>query len=215
MHMNRTIVLTVSLALLGVVAQADAQGRYNRGQSRTEIARAQGVPPGQLPPANLCRVWYENRAPGRQPSPTNCRNAEAVASRDRNARVIYGEGAYDARYGYGYGNGTYDDRSRQYPDYDRGVERNGRVRDPRYGDPRYNDRLEYSPAFQQGYRDGLDKGREDANDRDRFDPNRHGWYRSADRGYDDDYGSKSQYQTRYREGFQSGYSEGYRVYTRR
>ena len=203
-------ITTVGLATLTLSSTVDAQGR-GRGQSRQDVARAQGVPPGQLPPANLCRVWYENRAPGRQPGPTNCRTAESVASRDGNARVVYGEGAYDARYGYG----TYDDRYRQYPDYDRGVERTGRVRDPRYGDPRYNDRLEYSPAFQQGYRDGLDKGREDANDRDRFDPNRHGWYRSANRGYDDDYGSQAQYQTRYREGFQAGYTEGYRVYSRR
>jgi hypothetical protein len=206
--MIRTTIAIVALATLGLSAQTEAQGRGNRGLSRNEIARAQGVPPGQLPPANLCRVWYENRAPGRQPGPTDCRNAEVVASRDRNARVVYGEGAYDPRYAYN------NDRYGQYPDYDRGVERNGRVRDPRYDD-RYNNRLEYSPAFQQGYRDGLDKGREDANDRDRFDPNRHSWYRSANRGYDDDYGTRAEYQQRYREGFQSGYSEGYRVYTRR
>ena len=209
--MSRTASFIVAIATACLATQAEAQGRYNRGQSRNEIARAQGIPPGQMPPANLCRVWYENRAPGRQPGPTNCRTAESVASRDRNARVIYGEGSYDARSAYG----TYDDRYGQYPDYDRGVERRGQVRDPRYGDPRVNDRLEYSPAFQQGYRDGLDKGREDGNERERFDPNRHSWYRSADRGYDDDYGSRSQYQVRYREGFQSGYSEGFRVYTRR
>ena len=109
--MSRTASFIVAIATACLATQADAQGRYNRGQSRNEIARAQGIPPGQMPPANLCRVWYENRAPGRQPGPTNCRTAESVASRDRNARVIYGEGSYDARSGYG----TYDDRYRHTP----------------------------------------------------------------------------------------------------
>ena len=141
-------------------------------------------------------------------------------SRNRDARVIYGENAYDTGYYGGYRNDPYYDRNDPYgyTDNGRAVPRDGRVRDPRYGttDPYYSGRSGYgSQAYQQGYRDGLDKGREDANDRDRFDPNRHGWYRSADRGYDNDYGTKSQYQIRYREGFQAGYSEGYRVYTRR
>ena len=140
-----------------------------------------------------------------------------MASRERNARVVYGEDVYwAARDGngvapwYGYGN-------------DSAIRRDGRVRDPRisggtvdgggygYGRDVY---VRNAPAFQNGYRDGLDKGREDAKDGDRFDTNRHSWYRSANRGYDDDYGSRSEYQSRYRQGFEDGYAEGFRVYTR-
>jgi hypothetical protein len=220
--MKRTLWIIAAAALVvTLVPTTDvmAQGRSNRGQSRNDIARAQGVPPGQLPPAQLCRVWYSDRAPGRQPSVTSCQTAESIAARDRRARVIYGEDAYYTRYGYG--NDPYDNRYPDrygYPENDRGVYR-GRDRDPRIAggtyDPYSRDRGAYSPAYDRGYRDGLEKGREDGNDRDRFDPNRHGWYRSADRGYDNDYGSRDNYRIRYREGFEAGYAEGYRVYSRR
>lgn len=218
--MGRTIMVMVACAMLGAATQVEAQGRGNQnrqnGQTRQQIARAQGVPPGQLPPANLCRVWYDNRPNGRQPAATSCRQAEVSAARDRDARVIYGVDTYN---GDGYGN----NRDRRYPgDWeretgDRGVYRvPGRNRDPRAGtDPSY-DRSRYTtPAFQNGYRDGLQKGREDVNDNDRYDTSRHSWYRSATRGYEDEYGTRAAYQARYREGFEAGYSEGYRTYSRR
>jgi hypothetical protein len=217
--MVRTTVVIVALAMLGATTEVGAQGRGNRNrqspQTRQEIARAQGVPPGQLPPANLCRVWYDNRSNGRQPAATNCRQAEVIASRDRNARVIYGESVYYDSGRYGYGN----DRDIRYPrdTDDRGVYRvPGRNRDPRNtNDPSY-DRSRYTtPAFQNGYRDGLQKGREDGDDNDRYDASRHSWYRSATRGYEDEYGTRAAYQARYREGFEAGYAEGYRTYSRR
>jgi hypothetical protein len=218
--MRTIIAFTVALATVGVAAHAEGQGRSNRGSSRNEIARAQGVPPGQMPPSNLCRVWYSDRSPGRQPAATDCRTAELTVSRNRNARVIYGENAYDDRYYGGYRNDPYYGRndSYGYPDNGRAVPRDGRVRDPRYGtnDPYYSGRSVYgSEAYQQGYRDGLEKGREDGNRNNRYDVNRHSWYRSATRGYDDDYGTRAEYQVRYRDGFESGYSEGFRVYSRR
>ena len=46
-------------------------------------------------------------------------------------------------------------------------------------------------------------------DRDRYDPARHGWYRSADRGYNSRYGSREDYRSEYREGFLAGYEEAY------
>lgn len=215
--MLRTTVVMLTMAMLGAATQVDAQGRGNRqgrGMTRQEIARAQGVPPGHLPPAGMCRVWYDNRPNGRQPSATNCRQAEIIAARDRNARVVYGENVYG---GYGT-NGNM-----RYPDDwergtgDRGVYRvPGRNRAP--GNDPYDDyeRSRYTtPAFQNGYRDGLTKGREDADDNDRYDPNRHGWYRSATRGYENEYGTRSQYQARYRDGFEAGYAEGYRAFGRR
>lgn len=32
------------------------------------------VPPGHLPPAGKCRVWYPGRPPGHQPAPGDCRS---------------------------------------------------------------------------------------------------------------------------------------------
>ena len=211
--MARLTVFMMAAALVGVSVSADAQPR-NARRDRQDVARAQGVPPGQLPPANQCRVWYDDRPNGRQPAPTSCARAEAAAARDRNARVIYGEGAYwNER-----GNGRYDDRYGQspYPSDDRAVRR-GSVRDPRLSDgtiDRYG-RDGGSPAFRNGYRDGLTKGREDAEDGDRFDVNRHSWYRSATRGYENELGTRYEYIDRYRRGFEAGYEEGFRVYTRR
>ena len=41
----------------------------------------------------------------------------------------------------------------------------------------------YSPAYSNGANDGYEKGREDARDRDSFDPLRHKWYREGDHDY--------------------------------
>ena len=67
-----------------------------------------------------------------------------------------------------------------------------------------------SIAFDNGYNDGVDKGREDGRDRDSFDPNRHSRYRSADHGYEKRYGSKEDYREVYRDGFRAGYNDTYR-----
>ncbi len=93
---------TVMLATAGA---APAQGRG-----------PQGVPPGQRPPAGLCRVWYDNVPPGRQPAPTSCRDAERRAG--QNARVIYGDARGEVR-----GERRQDDRQN---DRRRGADRDGR-----------------------------------------------------------------------------------------
>jgi hypothetical protein len=67
-----------------------------------------------------------------------------------------------------------------------------------------------TPAAQNGYRDGLDEGRRDAHDRERFDPVRSRRYRSADHDYDRRYGPLDVYKREYRDAFQRGYEEGYR-----
>ena len=171
-----------ALALMGLIAvTAAAQGRSD----------SQGIPPGHLPPAGECRVWYDGRPPGHQPAPTSCREAEQIAVRDPGARVIYGVGRVADR-----------DRPRAVP---RTIPR--RVPASPYPDGRvaYGD-----VAFNNGYRDGYDKGREDSRDRDRYDPGRHNRFRSADHGYDRRYGSKSEYQRVYRDGFRVGYDDAYR-----
>ena len=158
---------------------------------------SQGIPPGQLPPAGLCRVWYDGVPPGRQPRATSCNEAERIASRDRNARVIYGDDYYrndrygNDRYGNNYPYGSSNDRY-GYPNRDNG----------RYG--------VNSVAYDNGYREGLEKGIQDARDRKSFDPVRYKEYRNADQGYNSRYGTKDQYKLTFRNGFESGYSQGYR-----
>lgn len=213
--------LVVAAAFLTAASSADAQWQRQDRPDRRDVARAQGVPPGQLPPPSQCRVWYDNRPAGRQPAPTSCSRAETVASRARNARVIYGEDVFRAGRDWRGrdDDGRYSDR---YPDRDdrrdndRAVRR-GSVRDPRLsgGTIDRNDREGGSVAFRNGYRDGLTKGREDVEDGDRYDVNRHSWYRSASRGYENEHGTRYEYIDRYRAGFEAGYAEGYRVYRRR
>jgi hypothetical protein len=199
--LRTTALIFLSLAFLGVTAGANAQGRWNR-HDRNEVARLQGVPPGQLPPADLCRVFYDGRPYGRQSGAMNCRQAESIAARDRYARVIYGEDAYAYRDRYSYP-GT----------WGRGDDwRTGRNRDPRLNDGIY-DRAR-TPAYETGFGDGLQRGREDVSRRNSYDLNRHGWYRSADRGYENRDGSRLDYRRWYREGFEAGYSQAYRGYVR-
>jgi hypothetical protein len=67
-----------------------------------------------------------------------------------------------------------------------------------------------SRAAEVGYRDGLEVGRNDARDRESYDPIRSSRYRSADHDYDNRYGSRDDYKRDYRAAFQRGYDEGYR-----
>ncbi len=66
------------------------------------------------------------------------------------------------------------------------------------------------PAFERGYADGYEKGLDAARDRDPYDPIRHRWYRSGDRGYGGWYGPRGHYRNTYRLGFRDGYEHGYR-----
>ena len=175
---------TLAFVLMGLAAGTLSLEAQGRGNNR----RSAGIPSGQMPAPGQCRVWYDNVPPGRQPSPTDCRTAERIAARERNARVIYGDD-------YGW-SGQRDPRAipRNQPGYGRYPDSGGRYSDM---------------AFDTGYRDGLEKGREDLRDRDVYDPSRHSRYRSADRGYDRRYGSKDEYKGRYRQGFIDGYEAGY------
>ena len=67
-----------------------------------------------------------------------------------------------------------------------------------------------SPAAQIGYRDGIEVGRNDARDRERYDPARSRRYRSADNDYDRRYGSLDEFRGEYRAAFERGYADGYR-----
>jgi len=112
---------------------------------------------------------------------------------------------------YRYGNGPYSTGRAiprrapvPYPPYpNRAPGRYGYPGDRGYG-------YGYHPGYSAGLKDGYEKGREDARDRDRFDPLRHKWYRSGDRDYRREYGSRDQYAEVYRRAFREGYERGYR-----
>lgn len=209
----------ITLALLLTVVVASPAFAQGRGKN------AQGIPPGHLPPEGLCRVWYDGVPPGRQPSPTSCYEAERLASRDRRARVIYGSDSRRNAPVYrderSYPGGVWRDDDRRGDIYGRRPNPDSRNRTGRavprsdypgsypYPDSRYpqsRDGYGYeSEGFRRGYEDGIVKGREDVRDGDAFDPARHGWYRSADRGYNSRYGSRDDYRSEYRRGFIAGY----------
>src|SRR5439155_920482 len=64
-------------------------------------------------------------------------------------------------------------------------------------------------AYDNGYREGVQEGRSDARDRERFDPIRAKRYREGDHDYDSRYGSREDYKREYRAAFEQGYREGY------
>jgi hypothetical protein len=192
--MNRVSMILVIVGL--AAAPAAAQGRRNNA----------GIPPGQMPRAGECRVWYDGVPPGQQPAPMNCDDAERIASRSRTARVIYGSDRYD-QWGT-----TQDSRRRDgRPVTGRAVPRD-QYPGTYYPDARYpSQQYGYgSEAYRSGYNDGVAKGQEDTRDGDRYDPARHGWYKSANRGYNSRYGSKEEYAEAYRDGFLEGYRGTYR-----
>lgn len=203
--MKTAAFIVVWLGLVIPATTAEAQGR----------GRGSGIPPGHVPAPGECRVWYEGRPPGQQPAPTDCRTAEARARRDRSARVIYGgerEGGYWEERDRG--EWDRDDRRgrgravpRRSPDV--GYPRPYPQRSPYPGDPSGRYGYEH-PGWDAGYRDGTEKGREDALRNRRYEPNRHGWYRSGTRGYDRRYGSRDEYINIYREAFTAGYADGFR-----
>ncbi len=68
-------------AILRPTTQQDRTTSDRNGHDR--------IPPGQLPPAGMCRIWIDGVPPGRQPAPTDCQTA--VRTKPANARVIWGD----------------------------------------------------------------------------------------------------------------------------
>jgi hypothetical protein len=64
-------------------------------------------------------------------------------------------------------------------------------------------------AAQNGHRDGIEAGRDDARHRERFDPVRAKRYREGDHDYNGRYGDRELYKRDYRAAFEQGYREGY------
>ena len=57
--------------------------------TRSRDRKSDRIPPGQRPPAGMCRIWIDGVPPGQQPAPTDCQTA--VATKPANARVIWGD----------------------------------------------------------------------------------------------------------------------------
>jgi hypothetical protein len=131
-----------SIAMLGALAvfaatPAAAQGKFRTGdinparrtpttadggvlggvlgqeQSTNQGRKSDHIPPGQLPPAGMCRIWIDGVPPGQQPAPTDCQTA--VATKPANARVIFGG---DGTSFPGKGKGKFD-KSKRHGDDDR------------------------------------------------------------------------------------------------
>jgi hypothetical protein len=94
------------------------------------------------------------------------------------------------------------------PPRDRGVEQ-PRPQTDRDGSDRGWRGLDPAP-YDRGFEDGLRQGENDARRNQRFDPQRHSAYRTADRGYDWRFGERGTYVDVYRRGFEDGYRRGYR-----
>jgi hypothetical protein len=82
-------------------------------------------------------------------------------------------------------------------------------------DDRYYGRDPGRIAYDEGYRDGINKGERDGRKGDRYSLRRHGDYRDADDGYRRQFGPKHYYQRTYRRAFEAGYRRAYASYARR
>ena len=80
---------TIALSLALVVAAAAPLSAQGKG------TKAGKIPPGQRPPAGMCRIWLDGVPAGQQPAPTDC--ATAVRNRPANGRVIFGDDYVDGK----------------------------------------------------------------------------------------------------------------------
>jgi hypothetical protein len=69
-------------------------------------------------------------------------------------------------------------------------------------------------AYDNGYREGVQEGQNDARRNRDFSYQRHDEYRDADRGFRRSDGDINLYRRSFRSGFQTGYSESYNRYAR-
>ena len=134
--------LTIALALGSALAAAPAmaQGK-GHGNGKGKGRGGEGVPPGQMPPAGMCRIWIDGVPPGHQPAPTDC--ATAMRNRPSNARVLFGDD--NGRRG----DDRYEGRRERDDDRDRDEDRND-DRDSRRRDTGVYSGSGSQPQQQQG-----------------------------------------------------------------
>jgi hypothetical protein len=143
--MNR-LVQSIAMGAVLSVSAASAQAQIRQGTRvgtnspigsvGTTVYSSANIPPGQMPPAGMCRIWIDGVPPGRQPAPTDCTTAQRNVP--ANGRVIYGSQAQPSYPNRNYPagtmrNGRYDPRlDPRSPQYDPRLDRTNRRYDPRY-----------------------------------------------------------------------------------
>jgi len=102
-----TGIVAGAVALPGAVAWADDHGH---GHDRDRGHASFHMPPGHLPPAGQCRIWFPDRPPGHQPPPGACRT---LSRRVPRGAYLIGYGRrwdYDDLGDYRYGRRVFDGR---------------------------------------------------------------------------------------------------------
>jgi hypothetical protein len=84
-------VLTIAAASVFVAPVLAGQAKPKEAKEEPEIV----IPESAWPPEGMCRVWLRDVPERQQPAPTDC--ATALRSRPRDAKILMGEPAKDAR----------------------------------------------------------------------------------------------------------------------
>jgi hypothetical protein len=140
-----SVLLTIAV-LAAAAGPAGAQGR-GRGKGNSDK-----VPPGQRPPAGMCRIWINGVPPGHQPAPTDCQTA--VRNQPPNSQIIWGDNTNRRD------RNVYDDDRRDRRERDRDYDRDGRYQrdangnlyDPTCVDNDRNGWCDYHPDVRSGVR---------------------------------------------------------------
>jgi outer membrane biosynthesis protein TonB len=77
-------------------AEASEKASGKPAHAASSSPRHVHVPPGHYPPEGMCRLWYEGRAPGQQPKPTDCGKLKGNVPAD--AFVLYNGKYFDGGY---------------------------------------------------------------------------------------------------------------------
>jgi len=75
----------------GTVITPDGRVIRTSGGTVSRSTRTSKIPPGQLPPRGMCRVWIDGVPPGQQPAVTDCATARIESARTPSSHVIYGD----------------------------------------------------------------------------------------------------------------------------
>ena len=229
--------LAPAIGALMIATASPALAQYGGGNRRPTYGYGSGVDTRRIGYDNGVREGIkEGEKDGRSGDQYRYQDEGDFRRADVGYRNNYGNReVYRQAFRSGFADG-YSDGYRRYARNGRGDNRYGTrddrygtrddrygTRDDRYGtggggilggifgrDSRTTQRGRYSVGYDNGVRDGIEKGREDMRRNRSFDPRRHEWYRDGDRSYNGRDGSRDQYKVDYRQGFSTGYDQGYR-----
>jgi len=194
------------LGVLSLVIAAPACAQWTRPDSRY----------GYGSNTDVRRIAYERGyREGSVEGERDARSRDAFRYQDerdfQRADIGYNRSYGDPeRYRVNFRSGFMDGYGEGYRRYARPGSYDNRRYEDQYGAGYPQGRDGYISPLEIGARDGYEKGREDARDRNRADARGHRWYREGDREYNSRYGNKDQYKNEYRRGFIAGYDRGYR-----